>query len=136
MAGSPDKRRKEHTMRFVKLSIAALFMVASASAMSASSTVVSKVERVLLDASDFAGCMVLLRPFPASELPNCAANWATLECLKEFPESTGSIASNKLAQAQLALVTGRSVKMRVTDTRIAHGYCFAHRIDVMDVRED
>lgn len=135
MAGSSDKRRKEHTMRFVKLSIAALFMVASASAMSASSTFVSKVERVLLDDSDFAGCMVLLRPFPASELPNCAANWATLDCLKEFPESTGSIASNKLAQAQLALVTGRSVKMRVTDTRIANGYCFAHRIDVMDVRD-
>ena len=122
-------------MRFVKSSIAVLFMVVSTSALSASSTFISKVERVLLDDSDFAGCMVLLRPFPASELPNCAPNWATLDCLKLFPESTGSIASNKLAQAQLALVTGRTVKLRVTDTRIANGYCFAQRIDVMEVRD-
>lgn len=110
-------------------------MVVSTSAMSANSTFVTRVERVLLDDSDFAGCMVLVKPFPAAELPNCAPNWASLDCLKLFPESTGSIASNKLAQAQLALITGRSVKLRVTDTRIANGYCFANRIDVMDVRE-
>ena len=121
-------------MGFVKSSIAALFLVAGTSAMSAESTFTAEVERVLVDDSRFEGCMVLLTTDPAATLPNCGRYWATLDCLKEFPESSGSIASNKLAQAQLALVTGRSVTMRVTDTRMANGYCFAERIDVKDVR--
>lgn len=121
-------------MRYVKSSIAALVMVLSTSTMSAESTFSAEVQRVLVDDSRFAGCMVLLSTDPADTLPNCGRYWATLDCLQEFPESTGSIASNKLAQAQLALVTGRSVTMRVTDTRMANGYCFAERIDVKDVR--
>lgn len=121
-------------MNSLKLSIVALLAAASTSAMSAESTFSAEVERVLVDDSRFAGCMVMLSTDPAATLPNCGRFWATLDCLKEFPESSGSIASNKLAQAQLALVTGRSVTMRVTDTRIANGYCFAERIDVKDVR--
>lgn len=121
-------------MNSLKLSIVALLAAASTSAMSAESTFSAEVERVLVDDSRFAGCMVMLSTDPAATLPNCGRYWATLDCLKEFPESSGSIASNKLAQAQLALVTGRSVTMRVTDTRIANGYCFAERIDVKDVR--
>ena len=98
--------------------------------MSAESTFNAEVQRVLVDDQRYAGCMVQLSVDPQQTLPSCGRYWATLDCLKEFPESAGSITSNKLAQAQLALVTGRAVTMRVTDTRIANGYCFAERIDV------
>ena len=134
MSRSETHNVRELTMSVLKSSIAALLLVASTNAISAESTFTAEVERVLVDDSRFAGCMVLLTTDPAATLPNCGRYWATLDCLKEFPESTGSIASNKLAQAQLALVTGRSVTMRVTDTRMANGYCFAERIDVKDVR--
>ena len=120
-------------MKFKSFSIAAL-LAASGSVYAADYTFSSEVERVLVDDAKFAGCMVLLADNFQGQLPNCGARWATMDCLKEFPESSGSIASNKLAQAQLALVTGRSVTVRVTDTRMANGYCFAQRIDVKDVR--
>ncbi|MDB2379784.1 hypothetical protein N9W12_02755 [Luminiphilus sp.] len=120
-------------MKLKSFVVAALF-IASGSVSGANYTFSSTVERVLVDDEKFAGCMVLLTDNFQGQLPNCGARWATMDCLKEFPESSGSIASNKLAQAQLALVTGRSVTMRVTDTRMANGYCFAQRIDVKDVR--
>ena len=90
----------------------------------------AEVNRILIDDSNYSGCMVSLTTDPQSKLPSCGAEWVTLDCLKAFPESAGSIATNKLSQAQLALVTGRSVRLRVTDTRKANGYCFAQRIDV------
>ena len=125
---------EDHPMKFRACTIAAL-LAASSSAYSADITFSTVVERVLVDDARYAGCMVLLEANFQYDLPNCGARWATLDCLKEFPESSGSIASNKLAQAQLALVTGRSVTVRVTDTRMANGYCFAQRIDVKDVRD-
>ena len=121
-------------MGFLQSLSVLLFLSVSANIMAAESTFTAEVERVLVDDSRFGGCMVLLTTDPAETLPNCGRWWASLDCLKNFPESSGSIASNKLAQAQLALITGRSVTMRVTDTRVANGYCFAERIDVKDVR--
>jgi hypothetical protein len=121
-------------MKLRAFTIAAL-LATSGSVYAAEYTFSTVVERVLVDDARYAGCMVLLEANFQYELPNCGARWATLDCLKEFPESSGSIASNKLAQAQLALVTGRSVTMRITDTRMANGYCFAQRIDVKDVRD-
>ena len=79
------------------------------------------------------GIVLLIVNFQ-NALPNCDARRATMHCLREHPESRVSIASNKLAQAQLTLVTGRSVTMRVTDTKMANGYCFAKRTGVKDVR--
>ena len=90
----------------------------------------AQVSRILIDDSNYSGCMVSLTTDPQSQVPNCGSNWVTLDCLKNFPESTGAIATNKLSQAQLALITERTVRVRVTDTRKANGYCFAQRIDV------
>ena len=102
----------------------------SANGFAEDATFDADINRVLIDDAYYAGCMVSLTTDPQSKLASCGAEWVTLDCLKEFPESSGSIATNKLSQAQLALVTGRSVRVRVTDTRKANGYCFAQRIDV------
>ena len=90
----------------------------------------SEVVQVLVDDSNYGGCMVRLSVDPQTQLANCGSQFASLDCLKQFPESTAGIAANKLAQAQLALVTGREVRLRITDTRKVNGYCFVNRIDV------
>lgn len=105
-------------------------MALSLSVKADNATFDAEVNRVLIDDANYSGCMVSLTTDPQSKLPGCGAQWVTLDCLKAFPESSGSIATNKLSQAQLALITGRSVRVRVTDTRKANGYCFAQRIDV------
>jgi hypothetical protein len=102
----------------------------SQNSLAAEATFGSSVERVLVDDSKFAGCMVQLSNDPQKFLPNCERFWVTLDCLNLFPESIDGISQNKLSQAQLALVSGRKVTVRATDRRIANGYCFAQRVDV------
>lgn len=102
----------------------------SHNAFSEDKTFNSEVVQVLVDDSNYGGCMVRLSVDPQTQLANCGSGFASLDCLKQFPESTAGIAANKLAQAQLALVTGREVRLRITDTRKVNGYCFVNRIDV------
>lgn len=110
----------------------ALTLIFSTGVAADSATFNAKVKNVLVDDSYFAGCMVNLTVNPQTLLPNCESWWGTMDCAKEFPESTASLPSNKLAQAQLALVTQKGVRVRITDTRKANGYCFVSRIDVND----
>ena len=117
-------------MRAKLMTLMAATVALSSNVYADNATFDADVNRVLIDDSNYSGCMVSLTTDPQSKLPSCGAEWVTLDCLKAFPESSGSIATNKLSQAQLALVTGRSVRVRVTDTRKANGYCFAQRIDV------
>lgn len=117
-------------MRNINAVLLSALMTMSVSVIAENATFDAEVNRVLIDDSNYSGCMVSLSTDPQSKVANCGAEWVTLDCLKNFPESSGSIATNKLSQAQLALVTGRSVRVRVTDTRKANGYCFAQRIDV------
>lgn len=112
----------------VFLSFAALFI--SANLVAAEATFPTTVQRVLVDDSRYAGCMVLLEDDPAQRIPTCGQFWVTLDCLNLFPESVDGISQVKLSQAQLALVSGRGVTVRVTDRRVANGYCFAQRFDV------
>lgn len=119
-------------MKNLKFLVAALALSCSMGALSDSKTFNAKVKNVLVDDSNFAGCMVNLTVDPQTYLPNCETWWGTMDCLNLFPESTSSISANKLAQAQLALITGKGVRVRITDSRKANGYCFVSRIDVND----
>ena len=117
-------------MGFRRFILGGLAALASAGCIAAEETFGSSVERVLVDDSRFAGCMIQLSNDPQKFLPACERFWVTLDCLNLFPESAEGIAQNKLSQAQLALVSGRKVTVRVTDRRVANGYCFAQRVDV------
>lgn len=96
----------------------------------ATSSLTTNVRRVLVDDSNYGGCMAQFTDNPRSTLTDCGNEWLTFDCFSAFPGNSKSAAQNKLSQAQLALVTGRKVYVKFTDTRKANGYCFAQRIDV------
>lgn len=115
-----------------RMSLLPLFIasVVSMDALAASSSMTTIVKRVLVDDSNYGGCMAQFADNPRTTLTECGNDWLTFDCLSAFPDGSKSTAQNKLSQAQLALVTGRAVYVKFTDTRKANGYCFAQRIDV------
>lgn len=117
-------------MSFKSVLVGCAAACVSLTSFAAEETFPTNVERVLVDDSRYAGCMILLSDDPQQFLPDCGQFWVTLDCLNMFPESAEGISQNKLSQAQLALVSGREITVRVTDRRIANGYCFAQRVDV------
>ena len=104
--------------------------VMSVDVLAATSSMTTAVKRVLVDDSNYGGCMAQFADNPRATLTDCGNDWLTFDCLAVFPNGSKSTAQNKLSQAQLALVTGRTVYVKYTDTRKANGYCFAERIDV------
>ena len=115
-----------------RMSLLPLFIVSliSVDALAATSSMTTVVKRVLVDDSNYGGCMAQFTDSPTTTLTGCGNDWLTFDCLAAFPNGSKSTAQNKLSQAQLALVTGRAVYVKFTDTRKANGYCFAQRIDV------
>jgi hypothetical protein len=94
-------------------------------------SVTGTLDRVLIDQSNFAGCMGYVSQDIRTQLPACNSNWVTFDCSALFPETTKQSAQNKLSQAQLALVSGKQVYVVATDARKVNGYCLATRIDVI-----
>lgn len=90
----------------------------------------AKVVRVLLTADDsLGGCMALLTVSPASFLPSCGDGWVTFSCSGQFTDNVR--AYRMLDQAQLALVTNRSVVVNITDQQQHGGFCFVRRLDIL-----
>lgn len=110
----------------------ALLVLASNIGYADTGVVQGTVSQVLIDDSLFGGCVVALSSDINTELPACSAGWVTLDCLVAFPESSKSIAQNKLSMIQLAMATGKQVRVYVTDSRKANGYCLATRVDYIN----
>ena len=92
------------------------------------------ISKVLLDSSDFGGCMALLGEGPASRGLTCtengrpASNYVSMDCDGNY--GTKSAAANLLSAAQLALVTGTVVTVRVSALKLYNDkYCVVERID-------
>lgn len=88
----------------------------------------ARVISVLVDDIDYAGCMVRVSQNPTDILAACGADWLTLDCAAVFPESTKAGGAVKLSQAQLGLITGRSITFKFTDDQKANGKCLATRV--------
>lgn len=115
------------------VTVAVILTITSGGALAADGSVTGLVARFLVDDTDFGGCMVRVSGGNIrASLPACKSDWLTLDCLVGFPESSKSVAQNKLSTAQLAMVTGKTVYIEATDSRKANGYCFATRIDVIN----
>ena len=89
------------------------------------------VTALLVDDTDFGGCMAELSPGPQTILGDCGGDWVTFDCLGGFPEGTKANASQKFSQAQLALVMSNKVRVYISNDRKANGFCFATRIDII-----
>ena len=109
---------------------AVILIAASSGALAATATITTSVDRIVLHDTDFGGCMVKVSANITGPLPACSGGWVTLDCLAAFPDSTRSMAQNKLTTAQLAFATGKNVILYVTDKRKANGFCYATRVDI------
>lgn len=90
------------------------------------------VTRTLSAADDnFGGCMVALSEAPSDHGLNCPVDkhWVTFSC--SGAHAGKASAMRMLDAAQLAFVTGRSVRVWVDDSRTHNGFCFVTRIDVL-----
>lgn len=116
----------------VRLTGAALFaaLLLQSPAQATTVEVEAEVRRTLTVADDrFGGCMVLLNTSLSGEGLDCQSNWVTFSC-----NGTHTSKSNALRMydsAQLAFVTGRTVKVWVDDTKKHNNHCFASRMDVL-----
>ena len=102
----------------------------------------AEVEAVLVDDVAYGGCMIALKPTPVTATGGvCTTNWVSLNCKALDPTDFGfdaaaagytvptkSDGANKLAAAQLALVTGTQLYVVVNDAVRFNSRCVATRL--------
>ncbi len=106
-----------------------LAALASPAAWAATATFSAQVTRVIVDAANFGGCMAELSISPQTKLATCGTKFVTFSCTGTFTDAVR--AYRMLDQAQLALVTTKTVSVTINDAKKHNGYCFAQRIDVI-----
>lgn len=87
---------------------------------------------VVTDAQRYGGCMIKISPGPEAKFAGCKPAFVSLGCDGSLGIAK-STANQLLAQAQLALVTGKKVILRTNDDggpTTSRGYCLADRVDV------
>ena len=118
--------------RSAKFTVAALSAVVllTSPVQATTAEVEGEIKRTLTVADDrFGGCMVALSVSPSEEGLDCQSNWVTFSC--DGTHTSKSKALRMYDSAQLAFVTGLTVKVWVDDTKKHNGHCFANRIDVI-----
>ena len=107
-----------------------LSILVSSSALGAQSAWNTTVTKILVEDGKYGGCMVYLASGPADQGLDCPATPAvTMDC--EGNTRGKTIGNVMLGQAQLALVAGNTVRVKVIDTTKINSYCLATRIDVI-----
>ena len=103
----------------------------SSGAHAATALVTTEVDRVLIDDTNYAGCLVYVTAKLSDTLANCPGKYLTLDCSGELGTSK-SLSSAKLTAAYLALVTSKRVIITIDDSRKANNYCLAKYFEVTD----
>lgn len=86
------------------------------------------VSDLITDSEAFGGCMAKVSPAPSAQAGvNCGTDWVTFSCDGTY--NSKSQGATKFSAAQLAYVTGGSVKLVVQDQSKHNSHCFARRID-------
>ncbi|MDA8773304.1 hypothetical protein N9M65_01860 [Luminiphilus sp.] len=91
------------------------------------------IQQIVTDGARYSGCMIRVTPAPETVFAGCKIGFVSLGCDGTLG-ITKSAASNLLSAAQLALVTDRSVVLRINDEDAPtspRGYCLADRVDVI-----
>jgi hypothetical protein len=88
---------------------------------------------ITTSANGFNGCMVKVNPIPQTVYCTNRSNhsFLTLDCSSEWVSRTS--AANNLKQAQIAMLTNKSVKIVVNDrfTIEPQGYCLAQQLTIL-----
>lgn len=115
---------------YPKTVAAILLVVASGHAFAESGRIVANVDRILISGdAKYGGCMAALSVDPQTVLASCQPSWVTFSCSGDFTDRVR--AYRMLDAAELALATGKRVKVYFSDEMKHNGYCFVHRIDVI-----
>lgn len=113
----------------VKGLVAAGLLFSTVVALADTASIRGPVLRLLTAEEDFGGCMVLLEGAdPASELPECRANWVTLDCNNNYLSANTS--KRLFEQIQISYALGKEAIVYVDDARRVNGYCLAYRVDL------
>ena len=99
------------------------------SAFAASEGFNATVTKVMVDTAAFGACAATIDPAPETKLATCGANWVSFDCSGEGGTSR-STSANLLSMAQLAYITGNTVRVVVTDNVIINGKCLATQLQV------
>lgn len=86
----------------------------------------AKINRLMAHHEKFGLCMAQLNK--KNNSLSCS-EWVTFDCNGEFDGNSKTAANNMFNLAQLALVTGKTVRVAVDDTKKINGQCFATRIE-------
>jgi hypothetical protein len=112
----------------LRLTIFTLLLALTSSAFAATKTYTASVTKTRVQNDNFGGCMAALAPSPSTIAGvACKAVWATMSCSGDF--NSPAEGQQKLAAAQLALVTGNKIAVLIDDSKKHNGYCFIRRID-------
>ena len=85
------------------------------------------VVKTMIHEQEFGQCMAMIKPSPEQNGLDCKKGWVTFSCSGDF--NLAETGFQKLAAAQLALLSGDPVFVQVDDYRKHNGYCYAQRID-------
>ena len=89
---------------------------------------------VLQDATNYGGCMARLSGGNGTLTDlgySCPADpMVTFDCKGVLPDSSKSDGLRNFSAAQLALVSGSTVRLVIDDTKKINGFCYSRRIDV------
>ena len=118
-------------MRNTLMLMVTLTVLVSGGASGATGVLTGNVVQVLTDDDNFGQCMARVSPSPATVLGACGAEWLTFDCSTDFGGSKTE-ASRKLDAANLALVTGNTIRFYITDSLTHNGFCFAERVDIFN----
>ena len=88
----------------------------------------TEIDRLMTDSSNFGGCAARITGSVAANGLACSGPWISFSCTGDF--NSKSDGTNKFAQAQLAWVTDKQVRVRLDDSKRHNGYCFARNIIV------
>ena len=115
----------------------AILVLASLNATAAVGGGVATVISTLQDPVNFGGCMVRISPGPSTIAAygggtlDCPGDvFVSFDCLNSSGLTVKSVANSMFSTAQLAYVTGDSVRVEVDDSVKLNGFCFARRIDL------
>lgn len=99
----------------------------------AGNTFRASVTKVLADGEAYGGCMAYLDKSPKDEGNGCAnaISAVTFDCINSRGDTNKTLAALKFSNAQLALVTGAEIKVKVTAAGgLPNGVCFAEWVQV------
>ena len=115
-----------------KLFLAMALASLSSGAFALTQSLTTGIKQVYATEEDrFGGCMVKTETLPSNNL-NCKRAYISLDCAGALDGNTKSEGQRKLDIATLAMLTGGTVNMLVSDSSRFNGFCFAERIRLLN----